>query len=573
MVSLYSGRLYFNQLVRRVVVGAGLSALAVTAACSLTYNSNATQCLSQDDCFARGPAFANTTCSQERVCVPIASVDRACTTNQDCVQKNGGAPFICRKSDFKCLPLTSNECPTVIGDAASIVDDNTVYLGVASPVDPNGVNMLNAVTLAQDEIRRTVGGLPPIVPGGPRRPLNFVFCNADAVFGAGTPATCLRQSNHLADLGIPAVIGPVAANCILSAVGQVQVPRNVITFTPNALGTVDDLNGTGLVFHSKIIDRQVVPITTPFIADYLGPKSITDGVRASTDALKVAIVQSSENQGAGTIPVLVKGLIFNGKSLQDNISDGNAKVLDTGNPDDVINQPDAFAKVATAIQGAQAFAPHIILWVGSPANINNVYVPTNKTWPMATPVPEQLLLSESMNGFIIAALAGLPDVVRQRTYSVTSSPQGFDPVAFDTFKTNLVLFKPDIDVKSINTFAPAAYDSAYLLEYAIASLGNQPVTGPALVPALRKLGAGSPIQWGTPDLPKGLTAVQAGNGILYTGAFGTYTFDPVSGDRAGTGAIVCVAKPPAPATPGIKPTGYSYDPLTGKGVGTVAPCP
>src|SRR5688500_2447577 len=94
-------------------VGLGLVAIgAAFPGCAVSTVEDSTQCRSQADCLAKGPEFADTTCTKARVCEKIAIVAASCTTNAECIDRNGGAAFTCRKSDSKCVSLTTPQCQT-----------------------------------------------------------------------------------------------------------------------------------------------------------------------------------------------------------------------------------------------------------------------------------------------------------------------------------------------------------------------------------------------------------------------------------------------------------------------------
>src|SRR3954470_16639978 len=88
----------------------------VLGGCTVITNETSSQCHSQEDCISRGPEFANTTCAEDRTCQPIKAAVEACTSNKQCADQNGGAPFICRKSDSRCVSLLSTVCQTIYAD-------------------------------------------------------------------------------------------------------------------------------------------------------------------------------------------------------------------------------------------------------------------------------------------------------------------------------------------------------------------------------------------------------------------------------------------------------------------------
>src|SRR5687768_1245804 len=107
-----------------LLVTAGL--LTGLPACSFVVDTNANQCEDHTDCAGR-PGGA-TTCSAEKLCV-ATTTEQECTTNQQCLDNDTNT--ICRKSDFKCVPVRTVECTTVEGDLAA---DDAFMFGSVLPL-------------------------------------------------------------------------------------------------------------------------------------------------------------------------------------------------------------------------------------------------------------------------------------------------------------------------------------------------------------------------------------------------------------------------------------------------------
>ena len=109
---------------------AACAAAVGTHGCSFVTNTTAVQCTTEAECLALGPDFVDTKCDPAtKTCVKVDPGSDLCTTNQQCLTAASGLPAICRKSDHKCVTLTSTECPTVMGTSAQLLDDNTIVIG------------------------------------------------------------------------------------------------------------------------------------------------------------------------------------------------------------------------------------------------------------------------------------------------------------------------------------------------------------------------------------------------------------------------------------------------------------
>ena len=132
--------------------------------CSLL-NTTSVQCLSEAECLAKGPAFANTTCdSVSKTCMQVDAGARSCQHNSDCIAANNNAAAICRKSDYKCAVLQTAECPDFLGTLDQLKNDNAIVLGMLSgfPTDLISLQYERAVTMAQQDFTTSSGvmGLP-----------------------------------------------------------------------------------------------------------------------------------------------------------------------------------------------------------------------------------------------------------------------------------------------------------------------------------------------------------------------------------------------------------------------------
>lgn len=552
----------------RQLVASILACAAPIWACTAITDSTSSQCRSQEDCTSRGPEFADTTCSADRVCVKSTFVEKACTTNKQCIDANGGAAFTCRKTDGKCVALTSPECPTVFANPQELLDDNTVFFGLSYPQDQNGVIMSAVTELAQDEVRRTTGGLPPAKPGGPVRPVAFITCNADAVLGGGTVATAVASAQHLANLNVPAVVGPLTADSILPILNQVSLAADQLTLYPGSVGSVSFVQDKDLVFRSGFSAAVAVTIANPLFEKFLAPQLVTDGIAQPGEKIKVILIQSEEVVGESVGDALSKTWKFNGQGFKENLDQGLLQIYRTGDPNDRIRTPDVFAKVPQVIAATFAFQPHVIVYAGPGTMAGQIMGPIARGWSAATgdkPPPYHISLNGGWGSLVGGALGSMPDIARKRYIGTNVVSKDAKPEDAAAFAANLALFKPDLAKVPIGGFGAPIYDSAYLLMYAAASLGpDEPLTGPNLAKGMRKLAAGTQVLWGTGDLAKGFAAVQGGGGIEYRGVGGTYKFDE-NGDHAGVAFSTCMTA--APFT--VKNTAFKFNPDTQSAEGTL----
>jgi hypothetical protein len=132
------------------------------------------------------------------------------------------------------------------------------------------------------------------------------------------------------------------------------------------------------------------------------------------------------------------------------------------------------------------------------------------------------------------------------------------------------------DPRSYN--ALALYDSAYALAYAIASLRAEPLTGPKIAAALRRLNVpGAPVvNVGGAGILDIYQRIEKRRPFDLQGATGSLDWDR-NGDVIQDIDILCVRTAPtrsgALVPAGVKPSGLYYDVRRNRFVGKKANCP
>jgi hypothetical protein len=149
--------------------------------------------------------------------------------------------------------------------------------------------------------------------------------------------------------------------------------------------------------------------------------------------------------------------------------------------------------------------------------------------------------------------------------------------AFETaFKT---AFPPAIAINVSATATPSYFDAAYVLAYAVAANGGNPVTGPNLSDAIRaKL---TPAPMGTPaarqimvgsdNIFAAFTALGMNDRIDLQGLTGNLDFQK-NGDVDQTQEIFCM-QTEGDHVSGVKSAGMVFDPSLGMVTGAILNCP
>src|SRR5512145_1618456 len=453
-----------------------LSALvASSCACTVLLEERIEKCKLDSDCAALGAGFASAVCDTERgLCInSTQKTTGGCSSNAECIVKNNGQAAVCRKTDFKCIPVLSTECTQIRADGDDLSNDDAILIGTilarSGVTAPAAAAMEDAMDLARRDFRTATPGLPPAVPGGRQRPLVLVHCDE-----TDDP---LKAANHLADLGVPAIIGAYYSSSTIKIATTVTIPKNVLLVSPasnSPLITTLPSSAPRMVWRtvpSDVIQASVVPqvvstILEPAIRAKLG----------ATATLKVAIVHRGDAAGVGISTAVAPKLIFNGLPALAN--GDNFKPVDYGDPLDKTGNPDPTVKYAEAAARLLEFQPHIVIGVGVTTElITSIRSPREQRWTATTHRPHYLLANNTLQSQDTLNFIGTNADLRHRVlgHIAGASGQAIEALRF-RFVSNYT--------SSHTGLVPFAYDAVYLIALGIVASGNQPLTGTSVAGGL-----------------------------------------------------------------------------------------
>jgi len=136
---------------------------------------------------------------------------------------------------------------------------------------------------------------------------------------------------------------------------------------------------------------------------------------------------------------------------------------------------------------------------------------------------------------------------------------------------------PELLTQNIGIQSYQAYDAVYMIAYSVVAAGSTELIGTTIGSNVRRLNGGPPIQTGTLDLPRGISALQQPNGtISLNGISGPLVFDAKGARPPFNSRVFCVNATNGVATAVSRP-GYMFDAANGKPVGALPasgpPCP
>jgi hypothetical protein len=578
------------------------------SACS-SLNTTEVQCLSEAECLAKGPAFANTTCSPvTKTCVAVDAGVGTCSTNQDCITANNNLPAICRPSDKTCVVLQTPECPDIITTPANSMDqvanDNTIVLGNIGLQNDlfQGVQFENILRLVQSEFSGTSSmGLPPANPGGSPRPVIWVSCNE---FNLGRTGF-LAGANHLAlDIQVPLIVGVYDSGDCGYILQNSTMPAGTLLVSPTAIqSSLIQLPGNPAAptpIFWRVSGDDAVPVgglvqavsdaNTPGCADCgtLRQRLVDEGIQTASEKTRMLIVQESDVAGQNILASILAGLTLNGLTGSALVNDSaDFQVVTYGNPVmDPVDDPDPTAQASVAVQAALgSFKPHIIVYAVSSAwSVPYVVVPVEAGWPTTGQKPPLHVSSTAawLDEFpfdpVLASRSFIEDIAAApSTPALTNEQTAF----FTNYNSSYGTTGPASQLTFANLGGVASlyfetYDSFYFGEFILAAMGNEPLTGVnAANAAANLLASNGPLINDDPaDIVNALTTLESGKPLTINGLSGVLNFNKTTGAPLSVGAtLYCLGIGPFGAQENASGVNYSAVTKTSSGTISTMDCP
>jgi branched-chain amino acid transport system substrate-binding protein len=518
---------------------------ALLAACSLIVVHGQVQCTVDGDCTARGfdAGSAKISCLNN-VCVG-PGVGGTCSTNAECTTRNGGQPAICRQDIKTCEALLSNECIKVYGDPSN--DDAIILGGVFTLTGVNessGSARMQSIELAIDDFTTTVVGLPG-GSGGKPRPLVLVECD-----DASDNTTATNAVNHLLDVGVPAIIGPGGSGLVTQVVQVATIPAKTFLITPSATST--SLSGISPYVWRTAPSDDVQAIA---MQDQVGAIETLYKTQNNVTKVSLAIAYQNNAYGTGLFGALTTGLSLNGAAVTDNTNDG---FFDPVSYDATALDP------STAAAAVVTDKNNLVVGIGTTEIITKYLTPIETNWPSATPRPLYLFSDAGEKPELLTEVTG-NTALRQR---VRGTVPGTNNPLFGAFN---IQYQGKYGALA-NVFGMAgAYDSLYLVAYAIVAIGNNPINGDSMSAAMSKMVGGTKSNVGAANIQSAFQVLQSGNAIDINGASGPLDFNLTLHEALSDITVWCISTDGS-GNPVFAASGRYYDSPTQKMTGTFA-CP
>lgn len=490
-----------------------LLAYLMTSACVIILDTDSEQCATDDDC----AEFQWTVCIDHACVVPPPGTTGECRTHADC-DRIRGDHWVCRKDDRVCVPLMSSECQTVEGD---YTDNDAIFIGsllqTQGDNQSSGLPVENAIRLAIADFE-AANGVPDV--DGTRYPLVLVGCDSSK--------DPIGAALHLVDrVRVPAIIGESFSGPTMTVATEVTIPNGVLLISPSATSAlITELQDDGLVWRTAPSDEQQA-IALRLLVNDSEARIRQELDLGDAEVVRVAVAHKGDSYGRGLAISIEAGLMINGKSAFEN-GDDYLRV-DYGDPAD----PSSI-KFDVVVGQLAAFAPHIVLMIGTTEAVTDVLGPLEQEW-QANHRP-RYLLSDGVVVNELWELVGSSDPLRSRVLGTIPGTSGD---LFAVFRKNYE--SKILDGTSPDVFGSAGgFDAVYLLGYAIAKVGVKDLSGSKIAQGLVAMAPpGAPIRAQVIDINNSFSKIRSGD-VDFLGASGPLDFDVATGEAPSDIQVWCL---------------------------------
>ncbi|MET0390985.1 MAG: ABC transporter substrate-binding protein [Polyangiales bacterium] len=488
-------------------------------------------------------------CVRNSDCAPLSVPVQLTATSEPEADVEQRTATICEKTTKTCVPLLSTDCQRVSGDYRN---DDAIILGTLFSTSgaQASVNLARerSAIMAADEIN-SAGGIPGGATARQLRPLVLVSCDEADLMSAGS---------HLVDeLHVPAIIGPNTSQDTLDLSNKLTIAAGTLVISPTAVAaSVADLLDDDLTWQMVPNDMQRVSL----MAQAINALEVQLRATRRTPGVKLALIYRDDALGQGTRFAL-NTLELNGKSLThaDNLAThvrirpydpGTLEMLSRASTDEMV-----------------AFAPDIIVLVGTAEAVTQVMVPLEQAWT-APNRPEYVLIESSKTPELITAVSGKP-ALRRRIRGTGTLPDMRSTLVHEAFVVSYTARYPGATTDLFGV--ASAYDATYAVADAIAALRGQRITGRALAPLLRTLSnGGTEVELERSQTLTAFRLLSEGMPVTIIGANAPLQWDQRGAVVGGTVELWCIAD--LYDKPTYESSGLTLDLATGVTAGQYTQC-
>lgn len=471
----------------------------------------------------------------------IPSKPTECSTDDKCQEEYGFGSY-CADGGI-CEQRTREEMlsdPCGFGTTGPAFQEGTRHIGVTLKMTEADSNTLiepvkRAIDLAIEDINTTRG-----VDG---HKYAAIYCDNE-----GKTDRAIRAAEHLADLGLEAMVGPGFSSHTLEAAPDAIVPNDIMMITPSA--TSPRISG--------IDDKNLVWRTAP--SDVLQGKQLSKLVKhIQTEKENGNLLGVGGEDGTAKLGMSNRKESAYAKGLKNAvISDFSSEFLDGQNfftathpnPSRLDGDPD-YSSIAQTISGE---APDVMMVWG-----------VDEVWDVIWNALQAGRNSSSLGSTIFVTGDGAKrsaiaaqiaqdnqenngETLKGRVWGTspgTLAPDDYEPYKLFQFRWNNASFDgPDFGDASNHAFISYGYDAVYL--FAFASAAANSFEGKAMADAMNRVTDpdSQKIMANQSDFQTGVTELNGGGSINFQGATGPLKFDENGDPKNATIELWCFQDAP-----------------------------
>ncbi len=443
-----------------------------------------------------------------------------CASNAECAaaarQYAQDEAVVCVRSKGKCVPLRSSDCNTISGDYR---DEDAVVVGTLLH-DDRDPSLERASFLAAEEINSV--GLPKLAESSRARPLVVVSCDGRA--------DVVRAARHLAeDLGVVAIVGPVADEDAVRVTQQVTSRSGTLLLSPRAAASaLSELSDNGLTWRNVPSDSQRVKL----LIDQLNELETLLRSTRSLTSVKFALPHASDVGGQSVRNSIATKLLLNGRFLNDAFNAAFVTI-------DAYAAPADAAQRALVTKYADTFKPDLVL-LTSEDQIPNLLIPLEKalTAARATTRPYYVAVGALKTRALLDAIQSgeLPADIKRRIRGVGSKA---DPDSEPVLAAFVAAYTAKHGSPPAPTLIAPAYDAVYAIAAAVSATPKLAPTGASVAEGLRQIGVGPAVGVGASEVDAMLRGAASG-ALSLRGTLSPMRWDPNGDILGGTLEVWCV---------------------------------
>ncbi|HTU57513.1 MAG TPA: hypothetical protein VMF89_03750, partial [Polyangiales bacterium] len=301
------------------------------------------------------------------------------------------------------------------------------------------------------------------------------------------------------------------------------IPGGTVTLSPQAVaGSIADLLDGDLTWQMVPSDAQRGPLLIHELETMQ-----RDLRQARGRDLKLSIIVRDDALGRGTRASLT-GLRWNGEPV--------ANAINLGASAKIATYDNAESDQSELVAAHSAFAPDLIVLVGSGDAVNEIMAPLELRWGSGLR-PEYVLIDSAKVPDLLALVEQRPDLA-QRVRGTGTTPSKQSIPIDQNFLINYTTRYPDFD-EATSAGVGASYDATYAIAFAIAAAQGD-LTGHSIANGLRRLSSGELIELGPTNILRAFGKLATGESINVVGTYSALAWDDRGAISAGTVEIWCV---------------------------------